>query len=557
MKKRSRVFMIAIFIMFLPAVVNADFFELSGRNAWGISGDGNVVVGSTSQAFLWNEVDGLVNLGFLPGFDSASRAHAASTDGGVIVGYSSGTGGQQAFRWTEAGGMVDLGNLGGTYTRARGVSADGTVVVGEGYNDAGNTLIEAFRWTASGGIVGLGDLPGGDVASGAAAVSADGSVVVGGSKSANSNLWEAFRWTEADGMVGLGLLPGASESYARGISADGSVIVGSSGGKAFRWTAADGMVALDFDSAYDASSDGSVIVGHVRGVSPGGNVSDLAVRWTATGGTQTIRAWLDGAGITIDWRVLSFASSVSDDGCSVAGYGSNASAVIEAYLARVDAAGGCNAGVVDTYSIGGNVSGLTGTGLALQNNGADTLAIAADGPFTFSTELVDTTAYAVTVSTQPTGQTCSVTNDSGTIATADVTNVTVTCVTDVIPTYSIGGNVSGLTGTGLALQNNGADTLAIAADGPFTFSTELVDTTAYAVTVSTQPTGQTCSVTNDSGTIATADVTNVAVACVNDVRPPVVPPTPAVPIPTMSQWALITLSIFLGLMVFSNRKRLF
>ena len=194
-----------------------------------------------------------------------------------------------------------------------------------------------------------------------------------------------------------------------------------------------------------------------------------------------------------------------------------------------------------TFSVGGTVSGLTGTGLALQNNGADTLAVAADGPFTFLTELTDTSSYAVTVSTQPAGQTCSVTNGSGTIATADVTNVTVTCVTDVIPTYSVGGTVSGLTGAGLALQNNGGDTLSIAADGPFTFGTELVDSTAYAVTVSTQPAGQTCSVTNGSGTIATADVDDVGVACVDDVVPPIDPPAPAAPIPTLSQWALIML----------------
>ena len=205
---------------------------------------------------------------------------------------------------------------------------------------------------------------------------------------------------------------------------------------------------------------------------------------------------------------------------------------------------------IATYTVGGTVSGLTGTGLALQNNGADTLAIAADGTFTFVTELVDGAAYAVTVSAQPAGQTCSVASGSGAIATADINNVSVACVAN---TYSVGGTVSGLTGTGLALQNNGADTLAIAADGQFAFATELTDGAAYAVTVATQPTGQTCSVTDGSGTIATADINNVSVACVDDVAPP----APVVPVPTMSQWALILFSTLLGLMVFANRRRLF
>jgi hypothetical protein len=129
-----------------------------------------------------------------------------------------------------------------------------------------------------------------------------------------------------------------------------------------------------------------------------------------------------------------------------------------------------------------------------------------------------------------------------------------TCITEG-ELYTVGGTVSGLTGTGLALQNNGAEILSIAADGSFTFLTELVDTTAYTVIVSTQPTGQTCTVTNGSGAIAAADVTNVSVACVDDAVTP--PPAPMVPVPTLSQWALILLTMLLGLMVFANRRRLF
>ncbi len=169
--------------------------------------------------------------------------------------------------------------------------------------------------------------------------------------------------------------------------------------------------------------------------------------------------------------------------------------------------------VIVTHTVGGNVSGLTGSGLSLQNNGTDTLAVAANGPFTFATELEEGSAYAVTISAQPVGQTCNVSSGSGTIATANITNVVVNCVTDVIPTHSVGGNVSGLTGSGLALQNNGTDTLAVAANGPFTFATELEEGSAYAVTISAQPIGQTCNVSSGSGTIATASITNVTVTC--------------------------------------------
>ena len=94
---------------------------------------------------------------------------------------------------------------------------------------------------------GLGDLSGGSFSSYAHDVSADGSTVVGWSKSASGN--EAFRWTSTSGMVGLGDLSGGSfGSYARGVSADGSIVVGrgksASGSEAFRWTSASGMVGL-------------------------------------------------------------------------------------------------------------------------------------------------------------------------------------------------------------------------------------------------------------------------------------------------------------------------
>ncbi len=161
-----------------------------------------------------------------------------------------------------------------------------------------------------------------------------------------------------------------------------------------------------------------------------------------------------------------------------------------------------------TYTIGGTVAGLTGTGLVLQDNGGDNLAVTGNGAFTFKTAINAGSAYAVTVMTQPTGQTCSVTNGSGT-ANANVTNVSVQCAAG---TVTIGGTVSGLTGTGLVLQDNGGNNLSITAAGPFTFSTALSSGATYAVTVATQPSGQTCTVANGSGT-ATANVTTVAVSC--------------------------------------------
>jgi uncharacterized protein YfaP (DUF2135 family) len=81
-----------------------------------------------------------------------------------------------------------------------------------------------------------------------------------------------------------------------------------------------------------------------------------------------------------------------------------------------------------TFTISGTVSGLTGTGLVLQENGANNLAVSGNGPVTFSASLAAQATYSVTVGTQPGAQICSVQNGYGTVATANVTNVTVSCI---------------------------------------------------------------------------------------------------------------------------------
>jgi hypothetical protein len=167
-----------------------------------------------------------------------------------------------------------------------------------------------------------------------------------------------------------------------------------------------------------------------------------------------------------------------------------------------------------TYTIGGTVAGLTGAGLVLQDNAGNNLTVSANAKtFTFATAITSGSAYKVTVLTQPSSpaQSCAVTSGSG-MASANVTTVSVACT---MTTYTIGGTVSGLTGTGLVLQDNAGNNLTVSAGATtFSFTTALDAGASYAVTVLTQPSSptQTCVVTNGSGT-ANANVTNVGVAC--------------------------------------------
>lgn len=221
--------------------------------AYAVNGNGDVAVGSTGSgafasgqtACLWANAINLP-LGDLFGGLTFSEAWGISTDGQVVVGRSNSGAGMEAFRWNSAEGMQPLGDLlGGDFnSEARACSADGSVIVGRSSSANGT---EAFRWTSGIGMQGLDDLPGGEFFSIAYDCSSDASVIVGLATSDNGD--EAFRWTQGGGMIALGDLPGGEYSaIAAACSADGNTIVGSSFGencfKAFIWTQATGMRAL-------------------------------------------------------------------------------------------------------------------------------------------------------------------------------------------------------------------------------------------------------------------------------------------------------------------------
>jgi uncharacterized repeat protein (TIGR03803 family) len=167
-----------------------------------------------------------------------------------------------------------------------------------------------------------------------------------------------------------------------------------------------------------------------------------------------------------------------------------------------------------SYTVGGTISGLASSGLVLVNGG-DTLAVnSGASSFTMPTTVAYTSSYAVTVQTQPTGLTCSVSNGAGTMGGAAVTNIAITCSAN---TYTVGGTISGLTASGLVLLDNGGDATTLSANATqFTMNTGVAYGSTYAITVQTPPTGLVCSVSDGTGTVGAADVTSVSIACVSN-----------------------------------------
>ncbi len=173
------------------------------------------------------------------------------------------------------------------------------------------------------------------------------------------------------------------------------------------------------------------------------------------------------------------------------------------------------------YAVGGSVSGLAGSGLKLEYDADNVslpgvLSVAANGSFVFAaatTSAVTGTAYRLRILAQPTSpaQSCTLTGGTGTVASADVSSVRVSCDNHLVRI-----NLTGMRDTGvIRLLNNGVDLIGVGAHtGPYQFTAPVASGSPYNVTIQSQPStpAQTCVVSGGSGIMGSTDVT-VGVDC--------------------------------------------
>ena len=174
-----------------------------------------------------------------------------------------------------------------------------------------------------------------------------------------------------------------------------------------------------------------------------------------------------------------------------------------------------NVTCVYQVKVGGTVNGLGASKtITLTLNGSTDLAVTTSS-FQFPRVLTTGQLYSVVIKTQPIEQTCTLLNNTGTIASVDVTNIAVTCVNHT----SVSGAVSGLNAgiSPVVITLNGGSDLQLSNNSSFVFLTKVPNGQAYAVVVKTQPVGQTCSVSNGNGVASGSNITNVLVSCVNNV----------------------------------------
>lgn len=205
-------------------------------SGWGISGDGQSVVGlgwvsaGSAHGIHWRNGT-MTDLGStVPG--RSTRANAANYDGSVIVGWQDGaTGFRQAAVWNNGVQTLIYDSNNNPVSEASAVDAAGYYVTGIGASGQ-----QAWRWNPDTGYEALGTLgiPGGrGYGSG---ITTDGRTIVGFERPFGPPLTgQGFLWREGEGMVnltsyaiskGVPIPTGTVLALPLAISADGSTVAG-------------------------------------------------------------------------------------------------------------------------------------------------------------------------------------------------------------------------------------------------------------------------------------------------------------------------------------------
>ncbi|WP_201066664.1 InlB B-repeat-containing protein, partial [Thiorhodovibrio winogradskyi] len=443
-------------------------------------------------------------------------------DGGASGGGGSGGfgggGGKGGFGGGGGGGMNQNGGIGGVFGGGGGTGNANPVDGGDGGFGGGgggarNDDHPSLR--QSGGDGGFGGGGGGGYNAG-----------TGGSYGSYGGAGGSGANADGGGGAALGgafFVANGGSLTLDGISLSGSyALTPGKGGNDNGGGAKDGQAQGEVLFVYDSGTTTiNVPDGKTLGIADG---DDDTTKTAAIAGTGALTK--TGAGtLRINDANPNFTGSLSVDAGTVGGSGglTNASGVTVAdgaALAPGKSAGTLslgpltlnNSSVLD-YELG-DPSGTAGTHSDLIAVTGDltldgTLNVTDLGSFGAGTYTLITYTGSLTDNTLAVG-----TLPAGYSATIDTTSDSGKVLLEVVQLYSIGGTVSGLASSqSVVLQNNGTDDKTVSASEAFTFDTAVASGSSYAVTVLTQPNGQTCTVSNGSGSNVMADVTDVAVTC--------------------------------------------
>lgn len=161
----------------------------------------------------------------------------------------------------------------------------------------------------------------------------------------------------------------------------------------------------------------------------------------------------------------------------------------------------------------GAVSGLKSGSVVIDINGANPITFSANGSYSDQIVNTNTNSYVLRVVSQPVNQTCTISSGYLTGVVDSLENVQIICATETLPVNVLVSGKVGFSGSTLVLSNNTSDQISITENGQYTFDLQIPYNSSYSVTVTDQPTGQTCTVVNGAGPEIVAAASNISVIC--------------------------------------------
>jgi hypothetical protein len=472
--------------------------------------------------------------------DSSSNLYVADTGNNVVR------------KISPTGAMSTLT---GIYSRPQGVALDsaGNILVADTGNhrimrvDASGSTVTTL---AGSGTIGSADGPGTAASFNAPqglTVDAAGNVYVADTgnnkirKISPTGLVSTLAGTGVAGAAnGAGILATFSSPGALALDASGNLYVADTGNNQIRKITPTSFVMAMAGSGSRGTPNGVASV--ARFYAPSGIIlSSTGVVMVADGGNQLIRAisqlpvYSVGGSITglnatglvlagVGPPVAVPAGASSFTFASPVLVGSSYSVTIQSQpkdmTCAVNNGVGTITGPVNSISIscvpgpfmvGGTISGLSSGSLSLYAGGTVITLAASSTSFLFPDQLPASHVYNVIIRTQPLGLTCTVANGLGSIQAASVMDVAVTCT----PTLNLSGSITGLgNATGLVLVTPGLAALPVPANSTtFAFPLPLAQGTSYSITIQSQPTNASCSVSNGDGVMGSTPVASVLITC--------------------------------------------
>lgn len=173
------------------------------------------------------------------------------------------------------------------------------------------------------------------------------------------------------------------------------------------------------------------------------------------------------------------------------------------------------------YSLSVNVSGATGAvGIDQTQPVTDSYSVSANGVSALNdTSLRNGDGYVLSITSSPDGQSCSFNSESSVSGTVAGANIVVNLNCEDLPSYTLGGSVTGLIGELTLCSNNSincstGEQVTVEGRSDFQFSNSITSGTNYTITPINLDT-ENCpnfSVVNGSG-VLNSDTSNIAVSC--------------------------------------------